>query len=440
MRTTAEQPAAPATGETHRLKKLRVLVLATTFPRRENDREPRFVHDLTKHLAKKVSLWVLVPGAPGARTYEEMDGVRIIRFPYFFPKCWQRLCYDGGILPKLNSSCLARLQLPFFLLAQFYFLCRTARRLQINFIHCHWLIPQGFFTALFNVWSRVPYILTAHGGDVFSFRNHSLMNRLRNFALKRARLCTVNSVSTRKAVESLGEKVPLKLIPMGVDTTLFHPDRYNPEIRIQLDIEDLFLLGVGRFAEKKGFQYLIQAMPLILKKRPRAKLVLIGFGPCADELGRLVRRLNLTQSVLFPGSRFGVELAEFFATADIFIGPSVVTEEGDTEGQGVVFLEAMASRTAVVASDVGGVSGVVRDCRTGLLVPQRKPESLAGKILLLSENPALRNELTRNGRELVENHYSWEKTAQTFLETYSEVFPLSPAPRERGNPLDRRVP
>ena len=81
------------------LKSLQVLVVATTFPRWENDTEPRFVFDLSKQLAKKVSLWVLAPHAPGAKMEEEIEGVKILRFPYFFPKRLQTLCYEGGILP-----------------------------------------------------------------------------------------------------------------------------------------------------------------------------------------------------------------------------------------------------------------------------------------------------------------------------------------------------
>ena len=183
------------------LKDLRILVIATTFPRWEKDQEPRFVFDLSKELAKTLSLWVLVPHAPGAKTNETMQGVRIIRFPYFYPRSLETVCYEGGILPKLKSSWLARFQLPFFLAAQFYFMCKTVRKHKINFIHCHWLIPQGFFTALLKMWSRVPFLLTAHGGDVYSFKKFPIVLKLNRFALKRSSGCTANSEATRKAVK-----------------------------------------------------------------------------------------------------------------------------------------------------------------------------------------------------------------------------------------------
>ncbi|GJL79446.1 MAG: glycosyl transferase family 1 [Nitrospinaceae bacterium] len=407
------------------LKNLKVLVLATTFPRWAGDSEPPFVFDLTRQLAKNVSLWVLAPHAPGANREEEIEGVRILRFPYFFPKRLQMLCYEGGILPKLKSRWSARLQLPFFLAAQFLAICRTIKKHEINFIHCHWIIPQGFFVALHNSFSKIPFLLTAHGGDVYSFRKNHLIRMCSNFALKKAYYCTVNSQPTGQAVQALRSGSPVQLIPMGVDTQRFHPENFDQKIKDDCNIQDTFLLAVGRFAEKKGFRYLISAMPEILKKKPETKLVIIGFGPQKEELQGLIAELNLQSSVVFPGSKSGKELAQYFATADIFIGPSVVTESGDTEGQGVVFLEAMASKTAVIASDVGGIKDIVRHGETGLLIPQKDPGAIAENTLLLLNDQKLRNHLAENGRTLAESEYSWETTAERFLETYGRIFDKS---------------
>jgi glycosyltransferase involved in cell wall biosynthesis len=208
---------------------------------------------------------------------------------------------------------------------------------------------------------------------------------------------------------------------MGVNTDLFHPNKYNATLKLDLQIEGLFLLGVGRFAEIKGFRYLISAVPIILEKYPATKLVLIGFGPQEKELRSLISQLNLSNSVILPGSQSGVKLAEYFATADVFIGPSVVTPEGAMEGQGLVFLEAMASKTAVIASKVGGIIDMIEDGRTGLLVPQKDPESIAAKVLLLARDKDLREKLAYNAKEVVENRYSWEVVADAFVKTYQKI-------------------
>lgn len=404
------------------LSDLRVLVLATTFPRWKNDSEPAFVFELCRNMAKNVSLYVLVPDAPDAKTFEEIDGVRIIRFPYFFPRSTQTLCYDGGILPKLKASWLARLQLPFFLIAQFLYLWKTARQYKINFIHCHWIIPQGFFVALYNLFTGVPFLLSAHGGDVFSFKNSLFFSQLKKFALNRSKMCTTNSKATREIVNKISNQSKLKTIPMGVDIKLFNSNRKSSALRESIDNPDLFLLGVGRFVEKKGFLYLIQAMPEILKQHPNTKLILVGFGPQEKNLKQLTNSLGLLDIVLFPGSKTGLELAEYFATADIFIGPSIVSSSGDTEGLGVVFLEAMASGTAVVASDVGGISDILEDRVNGLMFQQKDPSAIAKKVLHLANNAPLREKLSLNGLQKIKEHFTWEVVAKKFLATYCEIF------------------
>ena len=165
------------------LKHLRVLVLATTYPRWENDSTPHFVFDLNRQLAKKVETWALVPHFDGAKYSEEMDRVRIIRFPYFFPTKLQRLCYEGGILPNLKSSWLARFQLPFFLICQFLAILKAVRKHKINFIHCNWLIPQGFFALIMHKMFNIPYLLTSLGGDVFAFQNTPGLRSLKRLVL-----------------------------------------------------------------------------------------------------------------------------------------------------------------------------------------------------------------------------------------------------------------
>ena len=403
------------------LKNLRVLVLATTFPRWDNDQEPRFIFELSKRLAKNVSLCVLVPHAPGAKLREEIDGVKIIRFPYFIPTSSQTLCYEGGILPKLKQSWLARLQLPFFLIAQFLFIFRTAAKFQANLIHCHWIIPQGFFTFLYSRWARVPYLLTAHGGDVYAFKNNSLILTFSRFALKHCRTCTTNSQATSEAVKNIWKKTPVETIPMGVDTEKFSPEQHNPSLKNELGIRGMFLLGVGRFAEKKGFTYLITALPTILQEYPDTVLVLVGFGPQEKELKQQVRDLGIESSTRFPGSKSGKELAEYFASADMFVGPSVVAQSGDTEGQGVVFLEAMASGTPVIASDVGGITDVVQNGKTGMIIPQRNSAAIAETVLALWNDSNLRSSLIANGTALVKKSFSWDSIAERFLATYSKI-------------------
>lgn len=401
-------------------EKIRVLVIATTFPRWEDDQEPRFVYNLCQNLPKEVDIHVLAPHAPNAKEQETWGEIKITRFPYFYPKYLQKLCYDGGIIPKLKSSWLARVQLPFFLFFLFIRLIKMTANNRFDLIHCHWLIPQGFFCALIKFFRGTPYLLTAHGGDVYSFKGIPVIPNLIKFALKRSTFCTVNSQATRNQVLKFSKNSSIKVVPMGVDLKEFHPGNYNEKFKAPFGEKNLLLLGVGRLAEKKGFKYLIEAMPLILQEIPSAKLVIIGFGPQKARLENQIQQLELASSISLIGGKTGKELQDWFASADIFIGPSIITADGDTEGQGVVFLEAMASGTAVIASDVGGIKDAVRDNISGLLVPEKNPQAIAEKVLTLAKNNQLKEKLIQNALELVRSDYSGEQLSQKFLTLYTQ--------------------
>ena len=366
-------------------EKIRVLVIATTFPRWERDQEPPFVYDLCRNLPQAADIHVLAPDAPGVKKQETWGKMKITRFSYFYPRSSQKLCYEGGIIPNLKSSWLARIQLPFFLIALFTSLIKITGEKEFDLIHCHWLIPQGFFCALIKFWRKIPYLLTAHGGDVFSFKGIPGIKMLINFALKHSAGCTVNSRATENQILKSHKKAIIKIVPMGVDLVQFNKNNYNQDIKNSMGPESLLLLGVGRLAEKKGFEFLIQAMTQVLQEIPKTRLAIIGFGPQKNQLEKRIQELNVSSSVFLLGGKTGKELRDWFATADIFIGPSIVTQDGDTEGQGVVFLEAMASGTPVIASDVGGIKDVVQDGFSGLLIPEKNPDAIAEKILELAK-------------------------------------------------------
>ena len=404
-------------------EKIRVLVVATTFPRWENDKEPRFVFDLCKHLPNETDIHVLAPHFPGAKTKENWGNIKITRFPYFFPKSLQKLCYEGGIIPNLKSSWLARLQLPLFLVALFYHLVKITGDNKFDLIHCHWVIPQGFFCSIIKFFRGIPYLLTAHGGDVYSFKGIPGIKTLIKIALKNSAGCTVNSEATRKQILKSSKKAEVNIVPMGVDLSQFQKANFNQELKNSAGPDNLLLLGVGRLAKKKGFNYLIEAMPQVVKEVPNARLVIIGFGPEKEDLEKQIERLNLASSVSLLGGKSGKELQDWFATADIFIGPSIITPDGDTEGQGVVFLESMASGTPVIASDVGGIKDVVQDGFSGLLVPEKNPQLLAEKIIELAKDKPLREQLTQNALELAHSNYSWEQTGKTFFTLFQQSIP-----------------
>ncbi|MBP7233311.1 MAG: glycosyltransferase, partial [Syntrophaceae bacterium] len=148
-------------------KRPRVLVLTSTFPRWENDPEPAFVFELSRRLTEKFEVTVLSPRTPGSKRREDIAGLRVIRFPYFFNR-WEKLAmHGGGILNQLKTNPVYYLMIPFFLLGQLWAVVRLLRNQRFDLIHAHWLIPQGFIAALSLLMTgkKIPLLCTSHGGD-----------------------------------------------------------------------------------------------------------------------------------------------------------------------------------------------------------------------------------------------------------------------------------
>jgi len=122
-----------------------------------------------------------------------------------------------------------------------------------------------------------------------------------------------------------------------------------------------FLLG--RIVEKKGVQYLIRAMPDILREYPETELILCGDGPLRPELENLARkwvlRIMSDSLDIYPMKKIKIE---YLSLSDILVVPSILTQNKDTEGLGVVILEGLAMGTAVIASDIGGIPDYYQRC------------------------------------------------------------------------------
>lgn len=399
----------------------KALVATSTFPRWAGDSTPGFVYELSRRLASKFSISVLAPHCPGAKKKEETCGMRIYRFQYFFPSSLQRLCYNGGIMPNLQKSILAKIQVPFFVAAEFLSMGNILRKEKAKIVHAHWIIPQGFVAAALKKLLPFKLVTTVHAGDVFPLKS-SFLRWFGRFALENSDYCTVNSRFTKNSVLGITQKIKkIEIVPMGVDLKQFCSSKRSRQLRRKLGHNCQIILAVGRLAEKKGFIHLINAMPEVLHKFPCAKLVIAGSGPERPILEQSIKRLNLRTNVILAGEIPNSGLPAYYASSDIFVLPSVVAKSGDTEGLGVVLLEAIASGTPVIGSDVGGIPDIINHGETGLLVSQKSEKSLADAIIRLLSDEKLRKTLSANALRLVRDRYSWDKVSAKFTKIYLQV-------------------
>ncbi len=383
-------------------RKKKLLVTASTFPRWKDDTEPRFVLDLASHMTDEFDVTALVPAAPGAKNREVLEGVQVIRYHYFPVHKWETLCYPGAIVPRIKEKKMRILLVPFLFISLYFHLWKILPEYDI--VHAHWLIPQGIVQSFF----KKPYIVTGHGGDVVSL-NKGIMRKLKVRCLKKARHVTVVSEYLKGRVQELVPEIEPEVISMGVDTRKFGKQHRVENYFGQGDKK--VVLFVGRLVEIKGVTYLIEAM-----KQVDAMLVVVGDGPLRRELELQGEKINILaecEKIKFLGNRTHEELRKIYASADVFVCPSITAQDGGREGFGLVLLEAMASGLPVVASKSGGIVQIIKDGENGLLCEERCVWQLVDNICTLCNDKSLYQRITENGGKLV-NKYDYIQTADKY--------------------------
>ncbi|HDN05391.1 MAG TPA: glycosyltransferase family 1 protein [Candidatus Bathyarchaeota archaeon] len=245
---------------------------------------------------------------------------------------------------------------------------------------------------------------------------------------KAADLIVTMSYAMKDELVKLGfPKEKIQVCYNGVD-----PQKYNPETvkaddvkKIRdfygLEDDDLMIFFIGRLVGVKGVDKLIMAMPYVLQKLPKAKLIIVGLGDLQDYLVNLVKTMKLQDCVKF---RFEFipeeERILHYAACDIAAFPSLY------EPFGIVALEAMSMERPVVvgAAGVSGMREIVIPCgdeQCGFHVNPSNPADIAWGITSALENPEKGKWLGKNGRRRVLNEFTWEKIAKKTLTLYEQV-------------------
>jgi len=231
----------------------------------------------------------------------------------------------------------------------------------------------------------------------------------------------------RSLVSSKGK---IKIIPCGTDIEHFGSvSSQEAKISLGFSPEAKIVLYVGRFDERKGIETLVRAVNASKwRNDPNLKLVIGGGsrpgqsdGIERERIESIVSELGLTEKTIFPGRIGDRELPFYYASADICVVPS------HYEPFGLVAIEAMASGTPVIASDVGGLQFTVVPEETGLLAPPKDVEAFAKAIDRILGDAQWRDRLGTNARKRVEKKFSWNGVASQLSDLYTQLIEESEA-------------
>jgi glycosyltransferase involved in cell wall biosynthesis len=385
-----------------------ILFVTHNFPRDDTDFAGRFIWRLARELTgRDLKVSVLTPHHPGAREQEVMDGIDVRRFRYG-PDEKENVAYRGDLDRWSSSSAVTIGATLRFLRAFGRETAKEISRLRPGVVHAHWWIPAGWMAKKSYRSAGAKFIITSHGTDI---RMLAGQRWLRYFARRTYRAAhEITTVSTWlkndlcRWFPELAQKI--SVIPMPVDRGPFLPGK-PPQNDIPV------VLSVARFVQQKRLFDLMDAAE-ILKARGRPfRFRLVGEGPLGKELHdrRFVR--GLADEVTLVPMMSAQELADEYRRADLVVLCS------ENEGFGMTLVEAQLCGTPVIGTRSGGITDIIEDGKSGLLVYLGKPEELADAIEYLIVDVQERRRLAEAGLQSAQQNFDPEQIAQRFLKLYA---------------------
>ena len=385
---------------------LKIVTYTTLFPNREQPTHGVFVENRLRNLVETgaVNARVVAPvpwfpsSAPIFGRYATLAKVvpRETRFnlPIEHPKYL--------ILPKIGMNLVPSSLVS----ASFPVLKQLQAQDDFDLIDAHYFYPDGVAAVELGRRLNKPVVITARGTDVNYIPRYPKPRRLIIEAAQAAAGIIAVSQAIKDAIVDLGIS-PGKVVVLrnGVDLKLFHPHG-RTEAREQLKLNGRVLLSVGHLIERKGHNFVIEALSML----PDFTLLIAGAGPERKHLETLAKKIGVEDRVRFLGSVSHDELQKIYAAADALVLAS------SREGWPNVLLEAMACGTPVVATPIWGNPEVVSRPEAGVLTKDRTGKAVAEAVERL-----FRNLPDRAATRRYAEGYSWEDTSQGQLRLFRDI-------------------
>ncbi|SMG35634.1 glycosyltransferase [Fibrobacter sp. UWB13] len=438
---------------------MKVLVIGSVYPRFQEDAEVPWLRTSIAHLKKAgAEIQVLAPAYKGLKSHD-IDGTHVNRFRYAFAN-WEILTHEEGAPSKMASKPWLQLLAIPYIINGFFQCIRICRKWHPDVIHAHWPFPHAYIALGAAKLFKIPLVLNFHGAELLLIRKKKWVKPLLKFAIGQAQAIFANSSFTAGKIKAL-RNVDVEWSPYG--TTLetrtdealqtrnennasCHPERNvveskDPVTIIPHAVNGKFkILFVGRHIERKGICYLIEAAKYL--PRDKFEIRIVGVGDLTEQLKQQATLLDERGVILSEAHRGGVEgssqgnqpadiiftgklspedLANEYRTANVFTLPAIVDHKGDTEGLGVVLIEAMELGLPIVASNVGGIPDVVVDGESGILVPEKDPVALADAFKRLEVDPTLIQKLLAGARKRIDECFTWDGIIERQMEVYKRL-------------------
>jgi colanic acid/amylovoran biosynthesis glycosyltransferase len=294
---------------------------------------------------------------------------------------------------------------------------KIMREREVSLIHAHFG-HNGVAAMRMNRTMNIPMVTTFYGADLSV---HHVIRQLKHqyrLLFQKGKMFLVEGPYMKEKLQELGcpeQKIQIQRIAIPVDTVEFNERKPRTTGPVKL-------IFCGRFTEKKGLIYALEAVKRVKQQKRDILFTVIGDGRLKEEIHEYVAEHNLSDCVHFPGFLKYSEYLAQLREADIFIHPSVTAANGDSEGGApTTILEAQAMGLPVISTYHADIPNIVVPDRSALLSAEKNVDALVQNIVFLMENQHLWSQMGKTGRDFVETYHDIKKETPKLEEKYHSV-------------------
>ncbi len=295
----------------------------------------------------------------------------------------------------------------------FFFSFRLFCKSEIHFIHAGRVLPEGLVGWILGKIFKKSLVIYAHGEEITTWRQPAKF-KVMTYVYKQADCVIANSEFTKNELLKLGVlNSRVKKVSPGVELAHFRPGLKIDDLKLLIGVDKnkKLIFSVGRLTRRKGFDQTIRSISRLNKNGLDVHYAIAGTGEDSEYLESLAKNLGVAENVHFLGHVTEIDLPRWYNAADVFVMPNREIN-GDTEGFGMVFIEANACGKPVVSGMAGGTGGAVIHGETGFRIDGNSLNELTETIGKLLTDQSLSNQLGKNGLRRARELFSWNSIAE----------------------------
>ncbi len=384
---------------------MKILFLTNAYPDFDSSYRGNFVKGMASRLQKNgFRVTVVTPKIyKGSHYVEEKEGIKVYRFPFF----------AGGKL-LIEYEKIPYLKMIIYYISGFLTTIYALMKHHCHLIHAHWAIPTGLIGIFASALLQRPLVVTIHGSDFrMAMDGPSLLRKVFFFVCKKAQYITCVSEVQKRELErrDIGGQ-GISVFPMCANEDFLEVGRRRRSVS---DKRTLTILSNRNLLPIYNVSLLIRAIPIVLQEEPNTKFFIAGDGPERDSLEKEAKKLNINSSIQFLGRVPHEEMPNLLTQADIYVSTSLY------DGTSVSLLEAMASGTFPIVTDIPSNQEWIHDGENGFLISSESETLLARKIIEAIRNHELLARASEKNLKIIGQKAYWMSHIQRVGEIYEKV-------------------